>query len=228
LQHLAETVSGCFRIRISSSRVRRSRGGKKGAAGGKLGKAEENSGSADSADEDELSDADSGSAAAAGSGAALKEEIAKVIRVRAAGGEMRQRSVAQLSGGEKKRVALALGLGYAELAAARARLSSNVLVLDEVRSTNETTVAVPHVLPNRPPASCTVTRIVLTIRLCIDLSLMVAGGREGGCVALPLAFLTNKPIHLSSHCRHTPCCCCCGRRCLRSSMRRAAHVWRRC
>jgi hypothetical protein len=112
-----------------------SRGGKKDAAGSsKHGKAAENASSADSTEEDGLSDVDSGSAAAAaGSGAALKEEIAKVIRVRAAGGEMRQRSVAQLSGGEKKRVALALGLGFAELAAARARLSSNVLVLDEVR-----------------------------------------------------------------------------------------------
>lgn len=62
-----------------------------------------------------------------------KEEIAKIVRVRAAGGEMRQRSIAQLSGGEKKRVALALGLGFAELVAARGRLKSNVLVLDEVR-----------------------------------------------------------------------------------------------
>jgi DNA repair exonuclease SbcCD ATPase subunit len=43
-----------------------------------------------------------------------------------------RRSVAQLSGGEKKRVALALGLGLAQVAAARGRLTSNVLVLDEV------------------------------------------------------------------------------------------------
>jgi hypothetical protein len=139
---------------------------------------------------------------------------------------MRQRSVAQLSGGEKKRVALALGLGYAELAAARARLSSNVLVLDEVRRGNETMVAVPHVLPNRPPASCTVTRVVLTIRLCIDLSLMVAGRREGGFVALPLTLPTNKPIHMCSYRCHAPCCR--WRRCLRSLTRRAAYVWRRC
>jgi hypothetical protein len=119
-----------------------SRGAKRNAAGSKQG---QSATSADSVDEaaGDLSDSDwdSGSspaanlaAAAAVSGAAvLKEEIAKVIRVRAAGGEMRQRSVAQLSGGETKRVALALGLGFAELAAARARLSSNVLVLDEVR-----------------------------------------------------------------------------------------------
>jgi recombinational DNA repair ATPase RecF len=46
-----------------------------------------------------------------------------------------QRSIAQLSGGEKKRMALALGLGFAEVVAARGRLSSNILVLDEVSST---------------------------------------------------------------------------------------------
>jgi DNA repair exonuclease SbcCD ATPase subunit len=44
-----------------------------------------------------------------------------------------ERSIAQLSGGEKKRVALALGLGFAEVVAARGRLTSNVLILDEVR-----------------------------------------------------------------------------------------------
>jgi ABC-type nitrate/sulfonate/bicarbonate transport system ATPase subunit len=43
-----------------------------------------------------------------------------------------ERSIAQLSGGEKKRVALALGLGFAEVVAARGRLTSNILVLDEV------------------------------------------------------------------------------------------------
>ncbi|KAF8071319.1 hypothetical protein HT031_001402 [Scenedesmus sp. PABB004] len=79
-----------------------------------------------------------GGAAAAGAPPApppaheVKEEISKIVRVRAAGGELRERSVAQLSGGEKKRVALALGLGFAELVAARSRLTSNVLVLDEV------------------------------------------------------------------------------------------------
>eukprot|EP00879_Flechtneria_rotunda_P028490 GHRR01030611.1.p1 GENE.GHRR01030611.1~~GHRR01030611.1.p1 ORF type:complete len:159 (+),score=83.07 GHRR01030611.1:306-782(+) len=64
--------------------------------------------------------------------AAAREVISKIVRVRAAGGEMRERSIAQLSGGEKKRVALALGLGFAEIVAARSRLTSNILVLDEV------------------------------------------------------------------------------------------------
>ncbi len=42
------------------------------------------------------------------------------------------RSVRQLSGGERRRLAVALALGYADLAAARGRLRSNILVLDEV------------------------------------------------------------------------------------------------
>ena len=43
-----------------------------------------------------------------------------------------QRSVRQLSGGERRRVALALALGFAELASARTGLRCNLLVLDEV------------------------------------------------------------------------------------------------
>lgn len=39
---------------------------------------------------------------------------------------------AQLSGGERRRVALSLALGFADLVRARGRLSCNVLVLDEV------------------------------------------------------------------------------------------------
>jgi hypothetical protein len=54
-------------------------------------------------------------------------------QVRAGNGELRERAVSQLSGGEKKRVALALALGYTQLAASRGRLSSNLLILDEVR-----------------------------------------------------------------------------------------------
>lgn len=54
--------------------------------------------------------------------------------MRAANGELRERSVAQLSGGEKKRAALALGLAFTMVAAARGRLTTNLLVLDEVGS----------------------------------------------------------------------------------------------
>ena len=55
-----------------------------------------------------------------------------MLQVRTKGGDLRERSVSQLSGGERSRVSLALGLGFAELAAARGRLTPNLLVLDEV------------------------------------------------------------------------------------------------
>lgn len=50
-----------------------------------------------------------------------------------AGAEARERSLRQLSGGERRRVGLALALGFAELIAARGRLRCNYIVLDEVR-----------------------------------------------------------------------------------------------
>lgn len=43
-----------------------------------------------------------------------------------------ERSVRQLSGGERRRVALALGLGFLDLAAQRGNFRCNLLVLDEV------------------------------------------------------------------------------------------------
>lgn len=57
----------------------------------------------------------------------------QIVEVRLPGTlETRQRSVRQLSGGERRRVALALALGFSELAAQRGRLRSNLVVLDEV------------------------------------------------------------------------------------------------
>ena len=44
---------------------------------------------------------------------------------------LRERSIRQLSGGERRRVALALALGYAQLATTRGQLRCNLLVLDE-------------------------------------------------------------------------------------------------
>ncbi|GAX81139.1 hypothetical protein CEUSTIGMA_g8573.t1, partial [Chlamydomonas eustigma] len=60
-----------------------------------------------------------------------KEEIFKVVKVRVKE-QMIPRSLSQLSGGERRRVALALALGFADLLRCRGRLSSNILVLDEV------------------------------------------------------------------------------------------------
>ena len=53
-------------------------------------------------------------------------------RLGAGSGEVVQRTVKQLSGGERRRVALALALGFADLVSARTGLRCNLLVLDEV------------------------------------------------------------------------------------------------
>jgi len=50
--------------------------------------------------------------------------------VRSEGG-LKERSIRQLSGGERRRVALALALGFADLIAGRGQLRCNLIVLDE-------------------------------------------------------------------------------------------------
>lgn len=55
-----------------------------------------------------------------------------ISQVRSADGVLVERSVRQLSGGERRRIALALALGFAELTAHRGHLRSNLIVLDEV------------------------------------------------------------------------------------------------
>ncbi len=61
------------------------------------------------------------------------EQVEKKVLLRVPGSnELRQRSVRQLSGGERRRVALALALGFTELAARRGKLRCDLLVLDEV------------------------------------------------------------------------------------------------
>ncbi|GFR43838.1 hypothetical protein Agub_g4959, partial [Astrephomene gubernaculifera] len=85
-----------------------------------------------------------------------REEICKVIRVRhPADGSLRVRDVRQLSGGERRRVALALSLGFAELVRRRRRLACNVMVLDEVLQQLDGTgcEAVARVLRELPHAS---------------------------------------------------------------------------
>ncbi|KAK9812526.1 hypothetical protein WJX73_005975 [Symbiochloris irregularis] len=64
------------------------------------------------------------------------ERVTKTVMVQIGGpdGEatVRERTMKQLSGGERRRMALALALAYGELAAGRGRLKCNLMVLDEV------------------------------------------------------------------------------------------------
>lgn len=53
------------------------------------------------------------------------------VHVQSQGG-LKERSIRQLSGGERRRVALALALGFADLTAGRGQLRCNLIVLDEV------------------------------------------------------------------------------------------------
>ena len=64
------------------------------------------------------------------SGGAL-QRVSREIRVRSSSGEMIPRSLKQCSGGERRRVALALALAYGELAAERSAVRVELLVLDE-------------------------------------------------------------------------------------------------
>ncbi|KAL3137671.1 hypothetical protein ABBQ38_004946 [Trebouxia sp. C0009 RCD-2024] len=65
------------------------------------------------------------------SGAAEIERITKSVHVQSEGG-LKERSIRQLSGGERRRVALALALGFADLVSGRGQLRCNLIVLDEV------------------------------------------------------------------------------------------------
>jgi hypothetical protein len=90
------------------------------------------SGDASSEAESVDSDDDGGSAAAATT-AGDPAAVVKTVLVPAAdgSGELVARTVAQLSGGERKRAALALALGFAQVAAARGRFRCGLLMLDE-------------------------------------------------------------------------------------------------
>lgn len=70
--------------------------------------------------------------AGAGACTGVLERIDKTVIIRLPDGRRAMRRVEQLSSGERRRVALALALGYAALAAQRGALSSNLVVFDEV------------------------------------------------------------------------------------------------
>ncbi|QDZ23408.1 P-loop-containing nucleoside triphosphate hydrolase [Chloropicon primus] len=60
------------------------------------------------------------------------ESIEKKVLVRNASGKFVERSLSQLSGGERGRLGLALALGFSSLASLRSGIRSNLMVLDEV------------------------------------------------------------------------------------------------
>ena len=65
-------------------------------------------------------------------GGASAEKIEKIVHAHGPDGARARRSLRQLSGGERRRAALALALAYADLAASRGGVHCDLLVLDEV------------------------------------------------------------------------------------------------
>lgn len=64
--------------------------------------------------------------------ATAAERIERVIHARRPDGSLISRTLRQLSGGERRRAALALALAYADLASERCAVACDTLVLDEV------------------------------------------------------------------------------------------------
>ena len=62
----------------------------------------------------------------------MADRIVKAVWVRAADGSMRERGLSQLSGGQWRRVSMALDLAFAEIIRRRGTLRSNLIVMDEV------------------------------------------------------------------------------------------------
>lgn len=60
------------------------------------------------------------------------ERILKNVLVRSADGSLRERGLSQLSGGQWRRVSMALDLAFAEVVRRRGILRSNIIVMDEV------------------------------------------------------------------------------------------------
>ena len=60
------------------------------------------------------------------------EKMIKKVLVRAADGELRERGLAQLSGGQWRRVSFALDLAFAEVVRRKGTLRCSLMVLDEI------------------------------------------------------------------------------------------------
>ncbi|CAI5936410.1 unnamed protein product [Closterium sp. NIES-65] len=113
--------------------------------------ASSDSGGSERGEGDEEGAAEEAGNGSGGEGQVL-ERIDKSVRVRLASGELVPRALRQLSGGERRRVALALALAFAELAAERSGVRYDLLVLDEVfqHLDDEGVAAVAEVLRSLP------------------------------------------------------------------------------
>lgn len=60
------------------------------------------------------------------------EKIIKRVLVRAADGELRERGLAQLSGGQWRRVSMSLDLAFAEVVRRKGALRCGLIVMDEI------------------------------------------------------------------------------------------------
>jgi len=89
-------------------------------------------GSFDADADDSASSDDAESRSGSAFGGASAEKIEKIVHAHGADGARARRSLRQLSGGERRRAALALALAHADLAASRGGVHCDLLVLDEV------------------------------------------------------------------------------------------------
>ncbi|CAI5991015.1 unnamed protein product [Closterium sp. NIES-65] len=134
LLHLSPT-----RAAATATKAARGKKTKKASGAGKSGVADsstDSEASSDSGGSERGEGDEEGAAEEAGNGSGgegqVLERIDKSVRVRLASGELVPRALRQLSGGERRRVALALALAFAELAAERSGVRYDLLVLDEV------------------------------------------------------------------------------------------------
>ncbi|CAI5501158.1 unnamed protein product [Closterium sp. Naga37s-1] len=165
-RYLAALSAGALHLHLSPTRAAatatkaaRGKKTKKASGAGKGGVADSSTDSDASSDSggSEGGEGDGEGTAADGdnSGAGqVLERIDKSVRVRLASGELVPRALRQLSGGERRRVALALALAFAELAAERSGVRFDLLVLDEVFQARRSSLPPPLPLFLPSPSLC--------------------------------------------------------------------------
>ncbi|CAI5495406.1 unnamed protein product [Closterium sp. Naga37s-1] len=156
LLHLSPT-----RAAATATKAARGKKTKKASGAGKSGVADsstDSEASSDSGGSERGEGDEEGAAEEAGNGSGgegqVLERIDKSVRVRLASGELVPRALRQLSGGERRRVALALALAFAELAAERSGVRYDLLVLDEVFQARRCSLPPPLPLFLPSPSLC--------------------------------------------------------------------------